>query len=231
MFIDSLAKIILSLLLSLSQPVGVVMGDSIAEGYPLFGRLNIKEQTIQNDDQPGQISYELKESTGITWYNHAIRGQTTVKILERWCRDVLDEDCDPGDGFKDTLPVKPRLVIISAGINDVYQGVDIDTTISNLESMVTSAKENSMEIIVYTLHIYDEKDDATLQKIDEINEWIIHTVPTLGGHVYRYDLFCEENEDNREQMFIDNVHPSKKGHQEIARELIEDFPFLVDGTK
>jgi len=212
------------------ETVGVVMGDSIAAGYPLAGRLIPKRGVFAASyaDKPGQPAYELRSLTSYTWYNQAVSGQNTSQIRARWCRDVLDAGCDPGDGLgRDTLPDKPDYVVLSAGINDTWQGIKFETTVNNLTYMLRTAADHDITVIVYTAYWFNLKDKALQARVDRLTEWIVGNVPKLGGFVYRYDEFARSHRADRTKYFLDKLHPNAEGDRLIAEELIEQFPFLL----
>ena len=75
------------------------------------------------------------------YYGRGISGQTTPQMLIRFRQDVLD--------------LKPKVLVISAGINDIAENsgpYDADFTLGNIISMVEIAKANKIKVVIASIH-------------------------------------------------------------------------------
>jgi lysophospholipase L1-like esterase len=72
-----------------------------------------------------------------SYVNRGISGQTTPQMLLRFRADVID--------------LKPRLVVILAGINDIAENngpISLEQTMANIKSMAELAKANHIKVIL-----------------------------------------------------------------------------------
>src|SRR5262249_44314137 len=90
-------------------PVIVALGDSTTAGTPLF-RSPVEAPPAGRGDERSQYAYWLSRAHP-EWrvLNRGVNGERTDQIAARFDRDVL--------------AASPQLVVIIAGVNDVYQGV------------------------------------------------------------------------------------------------------------
>ena len=159
-----------------SGPV-VILGDSLAAGYQLEPNENFVAV--------------LSERLGVEIVNLGRKGATTADSLPRVAEEVL--------------PLKPSLVIIELGGNDVLQKVDLEITRQNLQKMIDEVHQAETPILILGVRgglLSDKFADLfeglssqnNLAYVPNILEGIL-TSPTLR---------------------IDNIHPNAQGHIVIA---------------
>lgn len=222
--------------ISLSLPFGVVIGDSIAEGHPeLHGRLHNEMGLVDLDheNESGQLSYELGAITGLYWYNHGIGGQTTSQVLERWERDVLGNEYDPGDGKGNkTLPGKPMFVVVNVGINNISYEQGIEGAKKDLVSMAMSCRENGILAVFNTPPAYRTSDETKQEEIQQLRLWMKAELSRFGVWVFdAWDWSRLEGSDQpNPKLIADSVHPSRVGYKSMAREITEctEMPWCLD---
>ena len=102
----------------------VALGDSTTAGTPGW-RSPLEAPPAGSGDAQSQYSYWLMQAHP-DWevVNCGVNGERSDEIAGRFARDVLN--------------AAPRVVIIIAGVNDVYQGRPVDAVTQNLKLMYSS---------------------------------------------------------------------------------------------
>jgi len=178
------------------SPFGVVIGDSIALGY-YDSRLQPLESRLQPTydpsfiSPPGTFAYELQVLTQFPWYNHAIGGQTTTELCQRWCRDALAQDSDPDDGRgSKTLTRKPTHIVLDTGTSELRAAKHESVPVikKNIFRMVKSATENDIRVVI--INIAPIKT-ANISDILEVNSWMVNNLLQFGDTVRIYDAYTK----------------------------------------
>ena len=206
--------------IAVTAPFGVVIGDSQAAGGG--GRLSGGVFTPSTQELYGQIAYTLRQLTHMKWYNHGISGQTTVQVWARWRRDVLAQTYNPGDGRgAKTLNRKPGIVVIVAGINDVFTGISPDSTIYYLEKMAKSCQLNEIQCVMLNLPGHLGAAASVYAKIDTINTYMASgALQALGVSVIDYNTWWRnplyDDNAHAQALISDVVHPYPAGYDTLA---------------
>ncbi len=136
----------------------IAFGDSITAGAPGF-RSALEIPPAGQGNPESQYGYWLnKIFPEWTILNKGVSGQRTDQLLKRFERDVLAE--------------KPDKVIIMAGVNDLYQGYEVDEITSNLEKIYKKALAAGIQVMACTIAPYDEADSRVLSRMKQVNAWI-----------------------------------------------------------
>lgn len=93
-----------------------------------------------NSITEGWVDMRPEFFTANAFTGRGISGQTTSQMLLRFQQDVV--------------ALKPKVVVINAGINDIAENAgpyDIDATMGNIVSMVDIAKANKIKVILTTV--------------------------------------------------------------------------------
>lgn len=93
-----------------------------------------------NSITEGWVDMRPEFFTANAFTGRGISGQTTSQMLLRFQQDVV--------------ALKPKVVVINAGINDIAENAgpyDIDATMGNIVSMVDIAKANKIKVIFTTV--------------------------------------------------------------------------------
>jgi lysophospholipase L1-like esterase len=155
---------------------------------------------------------------GKPYIDRGISGQTTPQMLVRFRADVI--------------ALKPRLVLILAGTNDLA-GNTGPTTLQaiedNLASMFDLSHANGIRVIfasVLPVSDYEKTKDGqpilrTKQRppeqIKELNAWMKKYAAMHGG-IY-LDYFAAMADDKgflKEELSEDGLHPNQKGYEVMA---------------
>ncbi|MGH8131922.1 MAG: SGNH/GDSL hydrolase family protein [Steroidobacteraceae bacterium] len=139
--------------------------------------------------------------------NRGISGQTTPQMLLRFREDVI--------------ALKPAVVHILAGTNDIAGNVgsmDLDTTESNLASMIDLARANGIRVVVGSvLPATDYPWRHGLNpgpKILALNDWLKRYA--RARHLIFVDYYSALTDGElgiRPSFAPDGVHPSLEGYQ------------------
>jgi acyl-CoA thioesterase-1 len=147
---------------------------------------------------------------GKPYINRGISGQTTPQMLLRFRQDVID--------------LKPRVVIILGGTNDVAQNTGPMTpeeTEDNLVSMMQLARANGIQPVLCSIlpsvEFWWHRGMEPALKIAAINEWL-KNYATQHHIVYvdYYDAMKDAQGGLPPNLSRDGVHPGPAGHAIMA---------------
>jgi lysophospholipase L1-like esterase len=143
---------------------------------------------------------------GKPYINRGISGQTTPQMLVRFRQDVID--------------LKPKVVVILAGTNDLAGNtgpMTLDQTEENLASMTDMAAANHIRVVLCSIlpaFDYPWKPGLTpAPKILELNRWI-NAWAADHGYVYvDYHTAMKDDRDGLPPILShDGVHPLPAGY-------------------
>ena len=159
-----------------------------------------------NSITEGWINIHPEFFGGKFYFNRGISGQTTPQMLLRFRADVIK--------------LKPRVVVILAGTNDIAGNTGpstIEMIEDNIISMAQLAKANDIKVILCSvLPVYDypwKKGLEPAPKIIELNK-LIKAYATKSGAIY-LDLFSalvDERNGMKAEYSKDGVHPNEAGY-------------------
>ncbi|MCA9477881.1 MAG: C40 family peptidase [Nanoarchaeota archaeon] len=180
----------------------------------------IGSSSTENADQAGGYVYYLNQKNVATFDAYGISGDTTGKLLARFDRDIISKNYDE--------------VIIFNGIND--WGVPLSTPEKNLQAMYTKAHQAGIRVIAVTVQpskawfdaaqdsnpsLYDP--DAIAEKMNALNNWILHTAKDVDVRVDVYSLLEDPQRPDylKPDYSRDGLHMSSLGHQVLANAIYE----------
>lgn len=154
---------------------------------------------------------------GKPYVNRGISGQTTPQMLIRFRRDVID--------------LKPRVVVILAGTNDIAGNTGpttLEAIQDNLKSMVDLATANRIRVVlasVMPVSDYEIRDGKPLvqtvrrppDKILALNKWM-QEFAHANHHTY-LDYFSAMVDDKgflKDELSNDGLHPNVQGYVVMA---------------
>lgn len=148
------------------------------------------------------------------YIGRGIGGQTTSQMLVRFRRDVID--------------LKPKAVVILAGVNDIARNtgfITLENIFGNIVSMVELAQANNIKVVLCSvLPASSFRWRPELQPADDIinlNQMIStyaadNDIPYVDYHTALKD----EKNGLPEKYAKDGVHPTAEGY-EIMKELLQ----------
>ncbi|MFZ4105819.1 MAG: GDSL-type esterase/lipase family protein [Flavobacterium sp.] len=139
--------------------------------------------------------------------NRGISGQTTPQMLERFQQDVID--------------LKPSIVVILAGINDIAENTGPRTTKEIMETiilMVELALVNKIKVILCTLlpsnHFYWNPKLKPADKVIALNKLILEYSQENKISLIDYYSAMVDVENGLEKKYgADGVHPNLEGYK------------------
>jgi lysophospholipase L1-like esterase len=136
-----------------------------------------------------------------------ISGQTTSQMLLRFQNDVI--------------ALKPRLVVINAGTNDIAENTGIynpDFTFNNIKAMADIAKSNGIKVIIASVlpaaafPWRKEITDAP-QKVDALNSKLKQYAQSSKLIFADYNTAMRDAKGGmREDLAKDGIHPTPAGY-------------------
>jgi len=221
---------------------GVCIGNSIISGHP-WKHSGLELNDLTRPDSPGQISYQLAQLTKFPWYNHGIGGQTTVDIRKRFLRDAIGLTEDPHDyrGTR-TLPGTPGYVVLEGGVNDIQNGIPLDTIKNNIVWMASTCKQYKVHCIVLNcVSIGDgvfQKPQA--DEVSELNTWLaagaldsVHAIIIDINSLWNsgaYGGVSRYGNDNLHysSLVADDVHFYPAGYDSVANAIFRVAKLPID---
>ena len=144
--------------------------------------------------------------SGKPYLDRGVSGQTTPQMLIRFRPDVID--------------LKPKVVVILAGTNDIAGNTGyttVPTIFGNIVSMAELARANGIRVVLSSvLPAYDypwRKGLQPVPKIAALNRLLKEYAET--HHCIYLDYFSAMADDKggmKEELTLDGVHPNKAGY-------------------
>lgn len=146
--------------------------------------------------------------------NRGISGQTTPQMLLRFRADVID--------------LKPSIVVILAGGNDIAGNTGFATTkmiCDNIISMIELAQVNQIKVILCSVlpanFFYWNPKEKPAERIIELNKALEHYATTKQiTFVDYYSAMVDDEKGLKSELSEDRVHPNTRGY-EIMSPLIQ----------
>jgi lysophospholipase L1-like esterase len=187
-----------------SQLTIVALGDSTTAGTPGF-RSPLEAPPDGAGNVESQFAYWL-EQRHPEWriLNRGINGQRSDEIRSRFDHDVL--------------AANPSLVIIIAGVNDVYQGRAAAWVQEQLEAMYAAAHAQDIPVVAGTIIPYNTATADQNASMHAVNDWIhryVQSHPDVTFCDTRAAVSLPTDLD-RLVSSPDDLHPSPDGYRLMA---------------
>lgn len=151
--------------------------------------------------------YHKEFFTGRLYFDRGISGQTTSQMVIRFRQDVI--------------ALKPKVVVILAGINDVAGNsgpATLEDIEGNLTSMVELAKANGIRVVLSSILPADrlpwrpELPNPT-EKVLALNAWL-KDYAAKNGCVYLdyFSALADPQNAMKKELQEDAVHPDRAGY-------------------
>ena len=145
---------------------------------------------------------------GKPYINRGISGQTTPQMLIRFRPDVID--------------LKPQVVVILAGTNDIAGNTGpttLDAIEESLMSMVELAKSHGIRVVLASLlpvcdYIKPQTNRRPPEKIIALNAWM-KDYAQKNSLIYLdyYSAMLDDRKMFKQDLTYDGLHPNAAGYQ------------------
>jgi acyl-CoA thioesterase I len=182
----------------------VALGDSTTAGTPGF-RSGIEAPPDGAGNVESQYAYWLMKAHP-DWrvLNRGVNGERSDEIRARFTRDVIEP--------------KPDVVVVIAGVNDIYQGRSTESVERELEAMFDAARAARIAMVAGTILPYNTATPEQNARMRRVNEWIRSYA---GSHADT--VFCDTRravaapaDADRLLSSPDTLHPSPEGYRLMA---------------
>jgi lysophospholipase L1-like esterase len=182
----------------------VALGDSTTAGTPGF-LSPIEAPPDGRGDIKSQYAYWLMQwHKDWTVLNRGVNGERTDQIAARFDRDVLAHT--------------PDVVVVIAGVNDVYQGRPTDHVKTQLAAMYLRAREKQIRVVAGTIIPYNTATPAQNAAMHDINVWIrLEAERHKIGYVDTRAAVASPDDPDRLASTSDQLHPDARGYEAMAR--------------
>jgi len=186
----------------------VALGDSTTAGTPGF-RSPIEAPPDGAGDVESQFAYWLMQAHP-DWrvLNRGVNGERSDEIAARVARDVV--------------AAHPEVVIVIAGVNDVYQGRNAGDVQRQLAAIYDAARAASIAIVAGSIIPYNTATPAQNAAMHAINDWIREHASAHADSM----VFCDTRAavaapgaPDRLVSSPDDLHPSPQGYKLMAAAL------------
>lgn len=185
----------------------IALGDSTTAGTPLF-KSPIELPPGGSGDERSQFAYWLMQSHP-DWLvlNRGVNGERSDQIAARFDRDVLGHD--------------PRVLVVIAGVNDVYQGRPAVHVRRHLRRIYDRAAAAGIAVVAGSIVPYNIATAAQNEAMHEINSWIAAEA-SRDPNVLFVDTraaVADPRDPDRLAASPDELHPDIEGYRRMAAAL------------
>ncbi|RCH54167.1 acylhydrolase [Mucilaginibacter hurinus] len=160
-----------------------------------------------NSITEGWVSARPEFFKGKPYVGRGIGGQTTPQMLVRFRNDVIN--------------LKPAVVIILAGINDIAENTGpstIETIFGNIVSMAELAKANKIRVVLSSVlpaHTISWNNKVNpVEKVAQLNALLKdYALKNNIPYADYYTAMVDERKGLPADLAQDGVHPTVKGYQ------------------
>jgi lysophospholipase L1-like esterase len=182
----------------------VAMGDSTTAGTPGW-KSPVEAPPAGSGDETSQYSYWLMKAHP-EWevLNRGVNGERSDEIRARFERDVIE--------------AAPAIVVILAGVNDVYQGRPPVHVVQQLQAMYDRATQAGIRVVAGTIIPYNTATAEQNGRMREINAWIGRQAEADPNVELADTRAAAAAADNPDRLLDspDGLHPSAAGYRQMA---------------
>src|SRR3954462_8867365 len=184
----------------MSRVIIVALGDSTTAGTPAF-KSPLEAPPNGSGNVESEYAYWLMQ-THPDWQvlNRGVNGEGRDQIRARFARDAA--------------AAQPAVVVILAGVNDIYQGRRVESGERELEAMYAAARAAKIAVVAASIIPFNSASAEQNARMHAVNDWIGTYAGSHGGSV----VFCDTRgavaapgQPDRLVSSPDNLHPSPEG--------------------
>jgi len=183
----------------------IALGDSTTAGSPAF-KSPIEAPPDGAGNIESQYAYWLTKGHP-DWrvLNRGVDGERSDEIRARFARDVVQAE--------------PDVVVILAGVNDVYQGRSAEAVQGELEAMYDLARAAKISVVAGSIIPYNTATPEQNARMHAVNGWIRNYAARHNASVTFCDTraaVAEPGQPDRLVSSPDDLHPSPNGYRLMA---------------
>jgi acyl-CoA thioesterase-1 len=186
----------------------VALGDSTTAGTPAF-KSPIEAPPNGSGNVESQYSYWLMQAHP-DWrvLNRGVNGERSDQIRARFALDAA--------------PARPQVIVIIAGVNDVYQGRSAESVERELEAIYDASRAARIVVVAGSIIPFNTANADQNARMHQVNEWI----RSYAGRHAASVVFCDTRaavaapgHPDRLVSSPDDLHPSPDGYKRMASAL------------
>jgi lysophospholipase L1-like esterase len=183
----------------------VALGDSTTAGTPGY-MSPIEAPPSGSGNVESQYAYWLMR-THADWQvlNRGVNGERSDRIRARFKRDAAQP--------------KPAVVVIIAGVNDIYQGRTAESVEVELEAMYTGARAAQIVVVAGSIIPFNTASPDQNRRMHAVNDWIRGYAARHQGAVVFCDTRAAVSAPGQPDRLVsspDDLHPSPDGYRRMA---------------
>jgi lysophospholipase L1-like esterase len=186
----------------------VALGDSTTAGTPGF-KSPLEAPPDGSGDETSQYAYWLMQTQpGWRVLNRGVNGERSDQIRARFARDVVS--------------AAPRVVIVIAGVNDIYQGRSAVVVERELEAIYVAAHAARIPVAAGSIVPYNTATADANARMHEVNRWIAEYAAAHPHDVLFVDTRAAVAAGGAPDCLAsspDGLHPSADGYRRMAAAL------------
>jgi lysophospholipase L1-like esterase len=182
----------------------VAMGDSTTAGTPAFKSPREAPPKGRGDEASQYAYWLMKAHADWEVINQGINAQRSDQIAARFEEDVIAH--------------KPAVVVIVAGVNDVYQGRPAQHVKEQLAAMYKRAHAAGIRVVTGTIIPYNTASADQNARMKDINDWIRSQGRADPGVIVVDTRAAVAAADNGDKLASspDGLHPDAAGYRKMA---------------
>ena len=184
----------------------IALGDSTTAGTPAFASPVEAPPDGRGNPQSQYAYWMMQRHPEWRVLNRGVNGERADEILRRVARDVTAEH--------------PQVVIILAGVNDLYQGAPASRVIERLERLYARTSQPHLTVVACTILPYEGLDAARRAAMTQVNTWIRNYSASHG--LLFCDLFSVVTDPASPWQLHgspDGLHPDVAGYRAMGEAL------------
>ena len=183
----------------------VAMGDSTTAGTPAFKSPREAPPNGSGDETSQYAYWLMKAHPDWEVINQGINAQRSDVIAARFDEDVIAK--------------KPAVVVIIAGVNDVYQGRPAQHVKDQLAAMYKRAHDAGIRVVAGTIIPYNTATPDQNARMHDINDWIRTQARADPGVIYvdTRAAVAAPGDPDKLASSPDGLHPDAAGLPQDGR--------------
>lgn len=184
----------------------MALGDSTTAGNPGF-RSPVEAPPAGEGDEKSQYAYwMMRRNPEYDVLNRGVSGERTSQIFKRFKKYIETE--------------APDVVIVLAGVNDLYSGSSVEKVEMQLQEIYALAMQKNIKIVACTILPYDRAAPEIVKKIVQVNTWI-RSFSKKNGFLFcdTFRIAGHPEKFGKLRGSPDGMHPDIDGYKRMGEAL------------